>query len=196
MRFLGTELGILIGLVYILLPFIVLAVATRSRRSIRRSNTPRPISARRRPRLPPDRLSAQPAGSDGRRRHGLHAGGERYVTPALLSGGRITVFSMLIFQQYSSVFDFHYGGALSITLLVLTLALVALGRGSRDAEGLEWARPPPLVAFAALAFLTLPLVVLLGASVTATSFLAFPPQGVTLRWYGRCSATRPTSRPS
>jgi putative spermidine/putrescine transport system permease protein len=49
-----------------------------------------------------------------------------YVTPALLSGGRVTVFSMLIFQQYSSVFDFNYGGALSITLLVVTLALVAL----------------------------------------------------------------------
>jgi len=49
-----------------------------------------------------------------------------YVTPALLSGGRVTVFSMLIFQQYSSVFDFNYGGALSITLLAVTLALVAL----------------------------------------------------------------------
>lgn len=49
-----------------------------------------------------------------------------YVTPALLSGGKITVFSILIFQQYSSVFDFHYGGALSITMLVLTLALIAL----------------------------------------------------------------------
>ena len=33
---------------------------------------------------------------------------------------------MLIFQQYSTVFDFHYGGALSMVLLVLTLILVAL----------------------------------------------------------------------
>ncbi len=49
-----------------------------------------------------------------------------YVTPALLSGGRVTVFSMLIFQQYSCVFDFNYGGALSMTLLVVTLLLVAL----------------------------------------------------------------------
>lgn len=45
-------------------------------------------------------------------------------TPALLNGGRITVFPMLIFQQYGSVFDFNYGGAPSIMLLVLTLALV------------------------------------------------------------------------
>ena len=105
MRFLGTELGIMIGLVYILLPFIVLAVGNAFRTIIF------PLS------LP-----------------GLMAGAvmvfmlavSAYVTPALLSGGRITVFSMLIFQQYSSVFDFHYGGALSITMLVLTLALVAV----------------------------------------------------------------------
>jgi putative spermidine/putrescine transport system permease protein len=31
----------------------------------------------------------------------------------------------------------------------------------------------------------LPLVVLIGASLTATSFLAFPPQGLTLSWYGK-----------
>ncbi|MNN48151.1 spermidine/putrescine ABC transporter membrane protein [compost metagenome] len=49
-----------------------------------------------------------------------------YVTPALLGGGRITMFSMLIFQQYSTVFDFNYGGALSMTLLVLTLILVGV----------------------------------------------------------------------
>ena len=59
-----------------------------------------------------------------------------YVTPALLSGGRITVFSMLIFQQYSTVFDFHYGGALSVSMLVLTLVLVAFaGRAGELREG-------------------------------------------------------------
>ncbi|HMK80263.1 MAG TPA: ABC transporter permease subunit [Xanthobacteraceae bacterium] len=42
-----------------------------------------------------------------------------------------------------------------------------------------------IVAYAALAYLALPLVVLLGASVTATSYLSFPPRGVTLAWYGR-----------
>ena len=49
-----------------------------------------------------------------------------YVTPALLSGGRISVLSMLIFQQYSSVFDFNYGGALSVVLLIFTLVMVGL----------------------------------------------------------------------
>lgn len=42
-----------------------------------------------------------------------------------------------------------------------------------------------LVSWAALAFLLLPLVVLVGASLTATSYLAFPPQGLTLAWYGQ-----------
>ncbi|MBK1836740.1 ABC transporter permease [Azospirillum sp. YIM B02556] len=126
-RFLGTETGIVIGLVYILLPFIVLAVGnalatvdpTLEEASADLGSSPFttfwtvtfPLC------LP-----------------GLIAGvimvftlaASAYVTPALLSGGKITVFPMLIFQQYSTVFDVHYGGALSITLLVFTLVLVAL----------------------------------------------------------------------
>jgi putative spermidine/putrescine transport system permease protein len=127
MRFLGTELGILIGLVYILLPFIVLAVGNALAKvdpALEHASAD---------------LGATPAGTFWTiifplSLPGLMAGAvmvfmlavSAYVTPALLSGGRITVFSMLIFQQYSSVFDFHYGGALSITMLVLTLALVAV----------------------------------------------------------------------
>lgn len=42
-----------------------------------------------------------------------------------------------------------------------------------------------IVSFAALAYLALPLVVLVGASLTTTSFLAFPPRGLTLSWYGK-----------
>lgn len=35
----------------------------------------------------------------------------------------------------------------------------------------------------ALAYLMLPLVVIVGASLTTSEFLAFPPRGLTLRWY-------------
>lgn len=42
-----------------------------------------------------------------------------------------------------------------------------------------------IIAYAALAYLVLPLIVLVGSSLTATSFLAFPPQGLTLAWYGK-----------
>jgi putative spermidine/putrescine transport system permease protein len=41
-----------------------------------------------------------------------------------------------------------------------------------------------IMSFAALAYLILPLVVLVGVSLTTTSFLAFPPKGLTLVWYG------------
>ena len=126
-RFLGTETGILIGLVYILVPFVVLAVGN----ALAKIDT-----------------AYEDASADlgvGPARTfwfvtlplclpGVVSGSimvfalaeSAYVTPALLSGGQITVFSMLIFQQYSSVFDFHYGAALSVTLLVLTLVLVTI----------------------------------------------------------------------
>jgi putative spermidine/putrescine transport system permease protein len=44
-----------------------------------------------------------------------------------------------------------------------------------------------LVGFAwlALLYLALPLVVIVGVSFTETAYLAFPPEGFTLRWYGQ-----------
>jgi putative spermidine/putrescine transport system permease protein len=127
MRLLGTELAILIGLVYILLPLLVIALG----------NALAEIDEGL------EHASADLGGGPlATFVHvtfplclpGLVAGAimvftlavSAYVTPALLSGGRITVFPMLIFQQYSSVFDFNYGGALSVTLLVLTLVLVGV----------------------------------------------------------------------
>jgi putative spermidine/putrescine transport system permease protein len=61
-----------------------------------------------------------------------------YVTPSILSGGRETVMSMLIFQQYGAVLNFDFGAALSVVLLVTTLIVVmlymlALERGARGA---------------------------------------------------------------
>lgn len=46
---------------------------------------------------------------------------------------------------------------------------------------------PLLVAFAILtfAFLLAPLVIILGASVSDTTYLTFPPQGLTLHWFER-----------
>jgi len=47
-----------------------------------------------------------------------------YVTPSIMSGGKKIVMSMLIFQQYGSVFDFNFGATLAVTLLVTTMLLV------------------------------------------------------------------------
>lgn len=49
-----------------------------------------------------------------------------YVTPSILSGGKKTVMSMLIYQQYGTLFNFQFGAALAVTLLVTTLILVYL----------------------------------------------------------------------
>lgn len=126
-RFLGTELGILIGMVYVLLPFVVLAVGN----ALARVDTALEQASA--------DLGAPPAKTFWfvtfpLTLPGVMAGAvmvftlavSAYVTPALLSGGKLSVLSMLIFQQYSAVFDFHYGGALSVVLLALTLILVAL----------------------------------------------------------------------
>ncbi len=136
-RWIGTETGILIGMVYILLPFVVLAAGNALAAVDGRLEQAsadlgaRPFATFRHVTLP----LCMP---------GVVAGAvmvftlavSAYVTPALLSGGRVTVFSMLIFQQYSSVFDFHYGGALSMTLLVVTLMLVAVaGRLGANKKG-------------------------------------------------------------
>jgi putative spermidine/putrescine transport system permease protein len=126
-RFLGTELGILIGMVYVLLPFVVLAVGNalaRVDQGLEQASADLGASPSRTFWLVTFPLTLP----------GVVAGAvmvftlavSAYVTPALLSGGKLTVLSMLIFQQYSSVFDFHYGGALSVVLLALTLVLVAL----------------------------------------------------------------------
>lgn len=61
-----------------------------------------------------------------------------YVTPSILSGGRQNVTSMLIFQQYGAILNFQFGAALSVVLLVTTLILIgayliALDRGRRPA---------------------------------------------------------------
>ena len=126
-RLLGTETGILIGLVYILLPFVVLTVGNalaKVDRSLEQASAD---------------LGASPASTFWHVTFPLSIPGvvsgaiivfalavSAYVTPALLSGGRVTVLAILVFQQYSSVFDFHYGGALAITLLVFTLAMIAV----------------------------------------------------------------------
>jgi putative spermidine/putrescine transport system permease protein len=126
-RFLGTEAGILIGLVYILLPFVVLTIGN----ALAKINPALEQASA--------DLGASPAATFWNVTFRLSIPGvvsgsiivfalavSAYVTPALLSGGRVTVLAMLVFQQYSSVFDFHYGGALAVTLLVFTLAMISV----------------------------------------------------------------------
>jgi putative spermidine/putrescine transport system permease protein len=126
-RWLGTEAGILIGMVYVLLPFVVLAVGNAlAAVDDRLEQASADLGAGPYATFMHITLPLCMPGVIGGAVMVFTLAISAYVTPALLSGGRVTVFSMLIFQQYSSVFDFHYGGALSMTLLVITLLLVAL----------------------------------------------------------------------
>ena len=43
-----------------------------------------------------------------------------------MSGGRHLVISMLIYQQYMVVFDFGFGAALSVVLLIVTFIIIGI----------------------------------------------------------------------
>jgi putative spermidine/putrescine transport system permease protein len=119
------ELSIVLGLTYIMTPFMVLTVAAvlqnidRSLEDAARDLGASAWSAFSRVTFP---LSLP----------GVIAGAlivftlsvSAYVTPSILSGGKKIVMSMLIFQQYGAILDFHFGGALAVILLVTTLALI------------------------------------------------------------------------
>ena len=119
------EFSIVLGLVYIMTPFMVLTVAAvlqnidRSLEDAARDLGAGAWSAFCRVTFP---LSVP----------GVIAGAlivftlsvSAYVTPSILSGGKKTVMSMLIFQQYGAVLDFNFGATLAVILLVTTLVLV------------------------------------------------------------------------
>ncbi len=126
-RFLGTETGILIGLVYIHLPFVVIAVANSlAKIDSSLGHAASDLGAGKWAIFGTITLPLSLSGVVAGALMVFALSVSAYVTPALLGGGQITMFSMLIFQQYSSVLDFHFGGALSVTLLIFTLVIVML----------------------------------------------------------------------
>jgi putative spermidine/putrescine transport system permease protein len=127
LRILYTESSMIIGLSYIMTPFMVLTVASvlqnidRSLHDAARDLGANPLTTFSKITFP---LSLP----------GVIAGSlivftlsvSAYVTPAILSGGRHMVMSILIFQQYTSVFDFAFGATLAVVLLVTTLLLIVV----------------------------------------------------------------------
>lgn len=49
-----------------------------------------------------------------------------YVTPSILSGGREVVMSMLVFQQYATVLNFGFGATLAVALLITAFLLLGV----------------------------------------------------------------------
>lgn len=126
LQLLYNEFGIVVGLTYIMVPFMVLTVASVLQNlesallDAARDLGATPLVAFLKVTLPLS-LPGVVAGSLIVFTLSVSA----YVTPSILSGGKRTVMSMLIYQQYNTVFDFHFGGALAVVLLVSTLILIA-----------------------------------------------------------------------
>jgi putative spermidine/putrescine transport system permease protein len=122
-----SKTGVIMGLSYVLLPFMVLTVSSilqnlnRSLLEAARDLGASPLMAFLKVTFP---LSLP----------GVIAGSlmvftltvSAYVTPSIMSGGRFNVMSMLIFQQYMVLFDYNFGAALAILLMVATLVLMGV----------------------------------------------------------------------
>jgi putative spermidine/putrescine transport system permease protein len=134
-----SKTGVVIGLSYVLLPFMVLTVSSilqnlnRSLLEAARDLGASPLMTFLKVTFP---LSLP----------GVIAGSlmvftltvSAYVTPSVMSGGRFNVMSMLIFQQYMVLFDYNFGAALAMLLMITTLLLMgayvmALERRARAA---------------------------------------------------------------
>lgn len=152
-----------------------------------------------------------------------------FVTPALLGGLKDMNFVMLIQQQVEVAVDWPMAAALSMVLLMVTLAIVTMfgrfiraageggvgsaqrshgGRlialacvalGRLSARGLRrqtdagqscnrrpyqrTSRTLGIVGVALIAFLLVPILLLIPLSLSAAPFLQFPPTALSLRWY-------------
>lgn len=126
-RFLFNELGIIIGLVYILTPFLVLTIAS----VLQNIDTSLEEAAED---LGANRLVTFLKVTLPLSLPGIVAGSlivftltvSAYVTPAVLGGNKVKVLPMLIYEQYMSIFDWPFGGALAIVLLISTLILISI----------------------------------------------------------------------
>ncbi|MSO92519.1 MAG: ABC transporter permease [Rhodospirillales bacterium] len=122
-----SKVGVIISLAYILLPFMVLIVGSvlqnmnRSLLDAAHDLGARPIVAFLKVTFP---LSLP----------GVIAGSlivftlsvSAYVTPSIMSGGRLNVMAMLIFDQYMVIFDYNLGATLAIMLLAMTLLIMGV----------------------------------------------------------------------
>ena len=113
-----------------------------------------------------------------------------YATPQLLGGERQTVLATLLQQRAMVSFDWVGASTIAAIMTVITISIVLAmtpHRAPHQPHGHVMSdRPHPiLIAVAALVylFLMLPLVIVVGAALSDTTYLTFPPQGLSLRWF-------------
>ncbi|WP_343082467.1 ABC transporter permease [Ostreiculturibacter nitratireducens] len=119
------KVSIVIGLSYIMLPFMVLSVAAILQNiDVRLKDAARdlgagPLTTFLNVTLP---LSLPGVISGALMVFTLCV--SAYVTPSILSGGREVVMSMLVFQQYATVLNFSFGATLAVALLITAFLLL------------------------------------------------------------------------
>jgi putative spermidine/putrescine transport system permease protein len=127
LRLLYNESAVIVGLVYILIPFMVLTIAA----VLENVDSSLEEAAR--------DLGASSWQTFWRVTFpltlpGMLAGAllvftlclSSYVTPAMLGGGRNKVIAMLIFEQFMRTFNWPLGAAIACILLVITLAIIVV----------------------------------------------------------------------
>ena len=126
-RFLYSDVAVVIGLSYIFVPFMVLSIASALQgidRSLLQASSDLgggPWTTFRRVVLPLS-LPGVLAGSIIVFTLSVSA----FVTPSVMLGGRGKVMSMIIYEQYVSFINFPFGAALAITLMFTAFVVVAL----------------------------------------------------------------------
>lgn len=122
-----TDLSVVIGLTYILVPFMVLTVSSVLQ-TIDKSLTEASLD------LGCSRVATFFRITLPLSLPGVIAGSlivftlsvSAYVVPAIMGGGKVVVMAMPIFDQYGALFDYNFGAALAVGLLTVTLLLIAL----------------------------------------------------------------------
>ena len=125
-KLLYNETGIIIGLVYILAPFMILSLTS----VLQNIDTRLEEAAWD---LGYDKWSAFCKVTLPLSLPGILSGSmmvfslalSAYVTPALLSGGKVKVMAMLIYEQMTQVMNWQFGGAISIIMLAVSIAILA-----------------------------------------------------------------------
>jgi putative spermidine/putrescine transport system permease protein len=126
-RLIFNEVGIVIGLTHVLLPFTVLTIAAVLQQiDARLEEAAMDLGASRLVTFLTVTLPLSLPGVVAGSLIVFTLAMSAYVTPAVLSGGRLKVVPMLIYEQYVAVSDWGFGAAMAMVLLALTLVLTTV----------------------------------------------------------------------
>lgn len=126
-RLIFNQLGVVIGLVYILAPLLVLTIASVLQNiDISLEQAAEDLGANKIMTFLKVTLPLSLPGVVAGSLIVFTLSVSAYVTPAVLGGNKVKVLPMLIYEQYMSIFNWPFGGALAIVLLASTLILISI----------------------------------------------------------------------